>query len=355
MNIKVKIGVVALLFLLLAPQLSFAQKHFKPFKFAVIADPHMSVASEHSPSNGTKMFKSSVELLQATIKEINKEGDVDFTVVLGDLTKDAEPWNVDRFKDVMDELDAPYYVVLGNHDISPIDTGAKNRDPGVTRSTMIWTFQGHGYSGSNPHWSLDPVPNVHLVGLDSTFTGDWAGNLSKPGIDFLKKDLARNSDKLTIVILHHQLKPYTAAETTGENDFHKFVMYNSDEVRSILEDNDQVVMTLSGHRHLSTRFIQENGVAYFTMPSTMTWPMRYGIFDVSTKNISYNTYDVPCTPEIWAEAKNNALAAKTSNWPRTSETPNTPDGNRRLEDIMLSENTKSGVIELQHNLIAVNQ
>lgn len=349
---RMRIFYLALLAIFVFPQISLGQKYFAPFKFAVIADPHMSVASKDSPSNGTKMFKKSVELLESTIAEINKQDDVDFTVVLGDLTKDAEPWNVDRFKDVMDGLDAPYYVVLGNHDISPIDTNMKNRDPGVTRSTMIWTFQGHGFSGPGAHWSLDPVPNVHLIGLDSTFTGDWAGKLCKKGIEFLKNDLSKNSDKLTIVILHHQLKPYTEAETTGENDFHKFVLYNADEVRSILADNDQVVMTLSGHRHLSTRFIIENDVAYFTMPSTMTWPMRYAIFDVTPEEISYNTYDVPCSPELWEEAKQNALATKTTSWPRTSATPDTPEGNKLLEEIMLSENTKAGRITLQSDLVS---
>ena len=92
------------------------------FKFAVIADPHMSVAGPNSPGNSTKMFKQSVELLQSAIKAINEEGGVDFVVALGDLTKDSEPWNVDRFKEVMAELNMPYYVVLGNHDVSPVDT-----------------------------------------------------------------------------------------------------------------------------------------------------------------------------------------------------------------------------------------
>lgn len=90
MNVKLKFTYLVLLSLFVFPQLSSAQKHFEPFKFAVIADPHMSVPSENSPANGTKMFKNSVELLEATINEINKQKDIDFTVVLGDLT--TEVW-----------------------------------------------------------------------------------------------------------------------------------------------------------------------------------------------------------------------------------------------------------------------
>ncbi|BAP56183.1 metallophosphoesterase [Thioploca ingrica] len=86
-------------------------------------------------------------MLQSTVKAINKVDDIDFVIVLGDLTKDAEPWNVDRFQEVMDELNMPWYVILGTNDISPVDTQATAQEPGVTHATMISTFQGHGFNG----------------------------------------------------------------------------------------------------------------------------------------------------------------------------------------------------------------
>lgn len=324
-----------------------------PFKFAVIADPHTSVAGPKSPENGVKMFKSSTDLLKATIDAINAQGDIDFVIVLGDLTKDAEPWNVDRFQELMAELKVPYYVVLGNHDVSPVDTHASQRDPGVTRSTMIWTFQGHGYNGPNPHWSLDPVTGVHLVGLDSTMTGDWGGKLTQQGLDFLDRDLYANSDKLTIVVLHHQLLPYTPAEETGENEFNKFVAYNADQVRTVINKYPQVAMTLSGHRHLSTRYKIDGGKPYFTCPSTMTWPMRYVIYSVDNKGISYKTENVPCDPSTWNEAKQHSLDMPVTEWPRTSETPKTAEGDKKLEEIMLGEEYANGQIPFSNQLAAI--
>ncbi|WP_237738207.1 metallophosphoesterase family protein [Caldicellulosiruptor sp. F32] len=143
------------------------------FKFAVISDPHISVfESSKSLPNEVKMFKDSVSLLENTVKEINDIPNIKFVCVLGDLTKDAEPWNVDKVKEILDRLQAPYYVVLGNHDVSIVDSHIKNMGPSVTRSTMIWTFQGHGFSGPNRYWSLNPLPGVHLIGLDSTMIGD---------------------------------------------------------------------------------------------------------------------------------------------------------------------------------------
>ena len=319
---------------------------FSSFRFAVLSDPHLSVAGPDSPANGVKMFKDSAALLQSAINEINREKNIDFVLVLGDLTKDAEPWNVDRFKEVMDELRMPYYLILGNHDISPIDTSVRKKSPGVTRATMIWTFQGHGYQGPAENWSLDPVPGVHLVGLDSVMTGDWGGRLSDKAIAFLDRDLYANQGKLTIIMLHHQLQPYTRAAETGENDFNKFVLYNAGEVKELLSHYPQVAMTLSGHRHLSTRYKLENSIAYFTCPSTVTWPMRYVVFSVDNSAITYTTHDVPAASEVWEQARTNAFNVKVTQWPRTSETPDTPEGNRRLAKIMKAEDQKDGQIPL---------
>lgn len=319
---------------------------FNSFKFAVISDPHLSVPGPHSPVNGVKMFKNSVELLQSTVEAINQVGDIDFVIVLGDLIKDAEPWNVDRFQEVMDELNMPWYVILGNHDISPVDTQATAQEPGVTRATMISTFQGHGFNGPQHHWSLDPLPGIHLIGLDSILTGDWGGRVNRQGLNFLKQDLTHHANKLTIVIVHHQLQIYTPAEQTGENDFDKFVLYNADAVKTILKQHPQVIMTLSGHRHLSTRYLEEDHIAYFTMASTVTWPLRYTVFEVDKKQITYNTYDIRCDPKVREEAKQNMLAVDTKTFPRTQATPNTPQGNQDLLDLISSESTKSGKLSL---------
>jgi 3',5'-cyclic AMP phosphodiesterase CpdA len=245
---------------------------------------------------------------------------------------------------MMEELKAPYYVVLGNHDISPVDTYESGRSPGVTRSNMIWTFQGHGYDGPGTHWSTDPLPGIHLIGLDSTRTGDWDGRMSREGVRFLERELAANPDKMTIVMLHHQPTHYCNSALVDENDFDKFVLRNAQDVLKILRKNPQVIMTVSGHRHISTRYKKDAHLAIFTSPSTMTWPMRYIVFEVDNQKISYNTYDIDCSPEVWSEAKKNIMDDKW--WHPENEHPMTPPGNEKFVAFMLSEATKSDVIEL---------
>lgn len=109
MSLRKRMSCLILLALVVFPQLSVAQNRLPRLNCRNCC-PHMSMASANSPQNGTKMFNSSIELLESTIAETNKQNDIDVAVILGDLTKDTEPWNVDRFKDVMATLNTPNRV-----------------------------------------------------------------------------------------------------------------------------------------------------------------------------------------------------------------------------------------------------
>lgn len=59
-----------------------------------------------------------LERLSLSVKKINKE-DVDFVVVLGDLTGSGLSCQFQEVKEVLDNLDQPVIPLLGNHDIVP--------------------------------------------------------------------------------------------------------------------------------------------------------------------------------------------------------------------------------------------
>ena len=319
---------------------------FKPFRFAAVSDPHISTSTLKTPSSQSNISQESVLFLKAVVKEINTKHHVDFVVVTGDLTKNNKSQEMEKFKEIIDELEPPYYIVPGNEDCSA--EAEKTKDEGSMGfcSQWGWMFQGHGFNGSLEHWSLDPVKGVHLIGLDLTIVGDWGGCLTKNGLNWLDRDLAANKDKFTFIIMHHLLVPLTEPEKTGENDFNKFVAYNADEIKGILRKYPNVRLTLSGHRHLSARFIKEGGITYFHVPSTMTWPMQYVIFDVTPGEIYFKSYWVPCSEEARVRALKNHLDSPINAWPRWREIPNTPEGNKKFKEIHLQESTLTGVIPL---------
>ena len=78
------------------------------------------------------------------MEEINSNSDVDFVMVLGDITKDSEPLNHVRAKDMLDKLNVPYYVLPGNHDETHIQNELGIED-------FVETFQGHGYTENSSY------------------------------------------------------------------------------------------------------------------------------------------------------------------------------------------------------------
>jgi len=338
--------VVTVIIVVLCSMRVHAFQPFEPFTFGVIADPHISDAEKDGPDASTKMYGQSAALLSATVEELNRLENLDFTVVLGDLTRDAEPYNISLFKKIMSALRSPYYVILGNHDVNE-NAVFQEYQPGQSRAYMIQNFQGHGFEGPDFHWSIDPLANVHLIGLDTTITGDWGGELNKQGLQFLRQDLEANRGKLTIVLLHHQLYSYLSPLDSSIPQRYKFTAYNSGQIRFLLQEFPQVVMTLSGHQHLSTRYILEENIAYFAIPSTAVWPMRYVVFSVSPEEISYRTYDVPGDGEIRLQAKRKIVAEQIESTASGKE--NLPGGldEAVLFAKLLSSQTETGTIPLQ--------
>jgi len=323
---------------------------FERVKFGVIADTHMGLAVE-GIKDEFKMTISSVDLLRSAVNEFNKVGDLDFVVLCGDITLDAEPWNVEIIKAVMDELRMPYYIVLGNHDLSPVPKPRKFPGPpparGVTRSTFVWTFQGHGYRGPEYWWSLDPIPGLHLVGLDTNAPGTWGGHIVRKQLQWLDRDLYANPDKLTIVVSHHNFVPWHKNDETAEwKSYNNFVVDNAGEVRKIFEKYPQVSFVLTGHRHIGLRHKKVNDVYYIVNPAVCSYPMRYQVYTLTHDNLSWVSKNVPATKDIWKRAKANVIG-KPGNWWRCSDHPEGPAGDRKMLEFFEAKEFMKGTVPVR--------
>jgi len=249
--------------------------------FAIISDPHMG-SSE--PSNTNKMFHYNQDILKWIVEEINSNTDVDFVLVLGDITKDSEPLNHVRAKDMLDRLNAPYYVLPGNHDVNK--TYIEN-ELGI--EDFVENFQGHGYTDNRSYYSLDPSPGVHLVSLDSAsdsrLADTWAGGLSEEQIEWLDEDLNETEDETVIIMAHHALINHT-----GKNDSNWYID-NRDEVKEIMKKHGaQIIFT--GHLH-TTDIAEENGIYDISCPGTCTYPLAYRMAKLESDTLTVNTLWYP--------------------------------------------------------------
>ncbi len=286
-----------------------AQGSNKTLKFAVLGDVHLGLRGEDF---GLKMTKSSERLFELAVRELNQIPDLDFVVFNGDLVVDAESFNLDRFKEIADELNADYFVTIGNHDrpvVPPVASWAKKKrafNTGVSKATVAAIFSGHGLTIGGPTWWSQDFAGVHIIGLDSAIIKGWGGHISQKQLAWLEQDLAKHRKKPTLIFLHHNLVESYPEYALREN----FLVDNRSEVKRLLRKFPGVKAVISSHYHFSD-FQKEDGTHYFTTSSINTYPCRYPVFELSRSEIRMKNQLVGATGSAADEmAKLRSFARK---------------------------------------------
>ena len=327
---------------------------FERVKFAVLSDPHIALPEQKGVKDGFKLGTKTALLARLAVADINKIPGLDFVLVAGDLTQDAEPWNLDTARTILDALTVPYYVVLGNHDVSPVPSEAK--DQPITLSKYVFTaaFVGEhgGMSPGHTYYAREVAPGLVVVALDTTRPpvylaeagmNDFGGGIDPGQMRWLEKTLRANRDKAVIVLTHHSAVPWHDAEKGKDHhQWRAFWMDNGEEVARMLGSHN-VRAVLSGHRHISTRHKRVHGVHHVINPATSTYPMRYVVYEMTPTELTWQTRDVAAPREVWKLARANFLA---DDWWRGPDHPKTPEGDRRYLRFYESPATMKGRVLL---------
>ena len=75
-------------------------------KFVQVSDAHVSANNTYSQ-----------DVLEAAVKDINALENVSFVAFTGDNIDSSKIENLEAFLKIINKLKAPYYIVLGNHDV----------------------------------------------------------------------------------------------------------------------------------------------------------------------------------------------------------------------------------------------
>lgn len=327
---------------------------FDRVKFAAIAEPHIAIPQQKGVKDGYKLGLKTVMLTQSAVNEINKIPDLNFVLVAGDLTQDAEPWNIDILRRILDQLEVPYFVVLGNHDLSRVPHEQKDQPVTLSKYTVANAFIGKsgGMSPGSTYYAHEVAPNLVLIGLDTprdqgqvyvpkAKLNDYGGQVGPAQLRWLKKTLKANQGKSVIVLTHHSATPWHEADKTKEHNYYRwFWMDNGNEVAALLGKN-KVKAVFSGHRHISTRYKKIHGVYHFITPPVSTYPMRYVVYEMTPNDLTWEVKDIPASSEVWGLAKKNFLASK---WWRCPDHPDTPEGNKKYLEFYESPTTMKGKV-----------
>nr|WP_244636069.1 phosphodiesterase [Chthonobacter albigriseus] len=113
----------------------------------------------------------------------------DAVIVTGDLVDEVLPAEYAEAARILAMIDAPVYLVPGNHD-----------DRAMIRSALA----GHGYLPPEGrfHYTVEGYP-VRLLALDTLVDGQVHGTLGRDGLDWLDARLSEQPDRPTLVFMHH--------------------------------------------------------------------------------------------------------------------------------------------------------
>lgn len=283
---------------------------FEAMRFAVISDPHVDI---HGVDK-MKMSAHSVECLRRTVADLNKEEDLSFVMVNGDLLLDGERENAEVVRDALGELKVKSLVVSGNHDYAPANL-TKRRE-GFSYLTAVefrefFADFGYGDSGTR-YYARQVVPGVRMLALDACLPGaqkKWGGLLSAEQLGWLDGQLASHADQVNLIFMHHNFIPWSVDELKG-GPKQWFCIDNAVEVRAVLEKNSKSnPIAMSGHRHIGLRERDLNGVHYFALPSLNSHPMRYSVFTLSNEKVSWKTPMVAVDEATHLQARESLLQA----------------------------------------------
>lgn len=132
----------------------FAQQ----FKYAFVTDTHVGTATGE-------------EDLRRTVADINKQADIDFILVTGDVTEMGTNEELKLAKEILSGLKKPFYVIPGNHDTGWSESGGVSfiKEFGDDK----FTFDHKGYrfiacaSGPYVRMSDGHIPRDATVWLDA--------------------------------------------------------------------------------------------------------------------------------------------------------------------------------------------
>lgn len=211
-----------------------SKKNVPTLKIIHATDTHMDMANE-----------ASVESMKLLVKHVNENyKDLDFVLFGGDNFNNnvQEDKDAKLFEEIVSKLHCPALLVRGNKESSP-----KPADGVDASSFAKLFFNREGMKVEGRDWAV-MKKGCQILGLDSSIEDKNSGRYTKESIAFAKKML--DTGFPTIIVNHH---PYTNYwNGTEAADIEKYVLANSDEVQKALFRYKNLVLTLSGHKHIDS-------------------------------------------------------------------------------------------------------
>lgn len=125
-----------LIIMLMIAAVSCSNSARQDFSFAYLADTHVGTAI-------------GADDLRASVNDINKMDSLDFVILAGDMTEHDFAGELDTAKAILDQLDIPYYVIPGNHELKWSASGGEKFRKLFGDDKFVFDHKGYRFIGIN--------------------------------------------------------------------------------------------------------------------------------------------------------------------------------------------------------------
>ncbi|CAN6914536.1 unnamed protein product [Brassica oleracea] len=290
------------------------------FSFGVIADVQYADIPDGRSFLGTpRYYRNSILVLQKAVQAWNQHGNLKFVINMGDIVdgfcpKDQSLSATKKLVDEFEKFQGPVYHMIGNHclynlprrELLPLlnipsrdDDYNAYYDFSPTPEYRVVVLDGYDISAVG--WPEDHPktlaalkildeknPNSEknspegLVGVERRFVkyNGGVGEKQLEWLDGVLKD-ATESNQRVIVCGHVPMSPGCASSAA--------LLWNFDEVMSVIHKYDVVKVCLSGHDHKGGYFVDSRGVHHRSLEAALECPpgtYSFGCIDVYENKLS---------------------------------------------------------------------
>ena len=233
-------------------------------KFVQITDVHFEANNPYK-----------VKVLEETVKDINSLKKVSFVVFTGDNINNPNAKDLKHFIKIINKLEVPYYIALGDHDVAKSKNLSKDiYSETIRENNIFWlrrkwnySFRQKGFQFLVVDGAKEVIPGS--VGYYRNDTQEW-----------LAKQLTKNKKRPVIIFQHY---PIIDMKEFGTGKLKTHRTYQPEKYLEILDKHTNVLAILSGHFHVNAEEMR-NGVYHINTPTLLGPPVQYKIVDIVMKN-----------------------------------------------------------------------
>lgn len=238
------------------------EKGRNEIKFVTIGDPHIRSSDTENKGN---------DRLKKIVNFVNNKQDVDFVVLMGDMTEEGTNESNMVAKRILSDLEKPYYVVAGDHDIL------------VSEDTFRLSY--------GPIKHTETINGYQLLFIGIFSRKDENNNVMKLGWSFNFSKIDKNMK--TLVFMHGIVKdpPPECTYCRWDKDFIKYAY----SIQPELDKFKYLIGVYSGHVHYDSdqtfngvRYITTNGLVQKNIGNISTYPSdKIGYTIINNGRLSY--------------------------------------------------------------------